>query len=59
MGSNVNQVAIIGDRIFTDILAGNRIGIYTILVRSISTNSLLKGNKTIVIEKLFSKLLGA
>ena len=30
-----NDVAIIGDRVFTDILVGNRLGMYTILVDSV------------------------
>lgn len=30
---NANEAAVIGDQIFTDILGGNRLGIYTILVR--------------------------
>ena len=30
-----NEVAIIGDRVFTDILVGNRLGMYTILVDSV------------------------
>lgn len=32
-----NQLAIIGDQIFTDVLAGNRLGIYTILVTPIKS----------------------
>ncbi|MDI6601934.1 MAG: YqeG family HAD IIIA-type phosphatase [Thermoanaerobacteraceae bacterium] len=32
------EVAAIGDQIFTDVLGGNRLGLYTILVRPISTN---------------------
>ncbi len=28
----VEQVAIVGDRVFTDVLAGNRLGFYTVLV---------------------------
>ena len=36
-GEKKETLAIIGDRIFTDILAGNRFGIYTILVKP--TNS--------------------
>lgn len=28
----VNQVAMVGDRLFTDVLAGNRLGMFTILV---------------------------
>lgn len=32
MGTNTNNTAIIGDQIFTDVLGGNRIKIFTILV---------------------------
>lgn len=32
MGLPVEQVAMVGDRLFTDVLAGNRLGLYTILV---------------------------
>ena len=29
------QVALAGDRLFTDVLAGNRLGLYTVLVKPI------------------------
>lgn len=29
------QVALVGDRLFTDVLAGNRLGLYTVLVKPI------------------------
>ena len=32
-----NEIAIIGDRVFTDILVGNRLGMYTILVDSVDS----------------------
>jgi uncharacterized protein len=32
MGLPVEQVAMVGDRLFTDVLAGNRVGMFTILV---------------------------
>ncbi len=32
MNTNVKNTAIIGDQLFTDVLGGNRMGIYTILV---------------------------
>ena len=32
MGLPVTQVAMVGDRLFTDVLAGNRLGMFTILV---------------------------
>ncbi len=33
-----HQVALIGDRLFTDVIAGNRLGLYTVLVRPIAAN---------------------
>ncbi len=33
MGSGAGDTAVFGDQIFTDVLAGNRIGLYTILLR--------------------------
>jgi HAD superfamily phosphatase (TIGR01668 family) len=30
-----DQVALVGDRLFTDVLAGNRLGLFTVLVRPI------------------------
>lgn len=32
MGLPVEQIAMVGDRLFTDVLAGNRLGMFTILV---------------------------
>jgi HAD superfamily phosphatase (TIGR01668 family) len=32
MNLPVDQVAMVGDRLFTDVLAGNRVGLFTILV---------------------------
>jgi len=39
-GESKKEVAIIGDRLFTDILAGNRLGIYTILVKPTNSDGL-------------------
>jgi len=33
-----HQVALVGDRVFTDILAGNRLGLFTVLVRPIAAD---------------------
>ena len=33
-----DQVALVGDRVFTDVLAGNRLGLFTVLVRPIDPN---------------------
>ena len=53
------QVAIIGDRIFTDILAGNRLGLHTVLVKKIGIDGepLIKNNMQ-AIEKAIVKILG-
>ncbi|TDA67723.1 MAG: YqeG family HAD IIIA-type phosphatase [Clostridia bacterium] len=36
LGMTPRETALIGDQIFTDVLGGNRLGLYTILVRPIS-----------------------
>ncbi|HHW62263.1 MAG TPA: YqeG family HAD IIIA-type phosphatase [Syntrophomonadaceae bacterium] len=36
MGVEPNETAVIGDQIFTDVLGGNRAGLFTILVRPIN-----------------------
>ena len=51
-----NELAIIGDQIFTDIIGGNRCKIYTILVEPISTRELFitaikRGVENIIISK--------
>jgi len=36
LGLRPSQIAMVGDQIFTDVLGGNRVGVYTILVKPIS-----------------------
>ncbi len=36
IGTTVNQTAMIGDQLFTDVLGGNRLGLYTILVNPVT-----------------------
>lgn len=55
----VDQVAMVGDRLFTDVLAGNRIGMFTILVDPMP----LAGEKLVtsplrVLETSISQYLG-
>ncbi len=58
--AKIDEVAIIGDRIFTDILAGNRLGIYTILVKPIKSNGDTNNEYKIEkVERKISKILGA
>ena len=54
----VNNIAIIGDRIFTDIIVGNRCNIKTILVKRLKRDGLpIKFNLTLTVEKLISLLI--
>lgn len=41
MNTYASNTAVIGDQIFTDILGGNKLGLYTILVNPISTKEFL------------------
>ena len=54
----LNSIAIIGDRIFTDIVVGNRCNIKTILVKRLKRDGLpIKFNLTLTIEKLISHFI--
>ena len=51
----VQNIAIIGDRILTDIIVGNRCNIKTILVKRLKSDGLpIKFNLTLTIEKFIS-----
>jgi len=55
---NHENIAIIGDRILTDIIVGNRCNIQTILVKRLSREGLpIKLNLTLIIEKFISIFL--
>ena len=55
IGTEPKNIAIIGDRIFTDIIVGNRCNIKTILVRRLKRDGLtIKFNLTLTIEKFIS-----
>ena len=58
MNDDLKNIAIIGDRIFTDIIVGNRCNIRTILVKRLSRRGLpIKLNLTLLLEKLISNFL--
>ena len=58
IGREPKNIAIIGDRIFTDIIVGNRCGIKTILVKRLNRDGLpIKFNLTLTIEKLISHFI--
>lgn len=51
MGSDIASTAVIGDQIYTDILGGNRTGLFTILVKPIHTREFM-GTK---ISRMFER----
>ncbi|HGY5555367.1 MAG TPA: HAD hydrolase-like protein, partial [Prochlorococcus sp.] len=54
------EIAIVGDRIFTDVLAGNRLGLYTVLVRPLSADgSPCKNDRVQQLEQKLANWLGA
>ena len=56
--SSSNEVAIIGDRVFTDILVGNRLGMYTILVDSVDRyGKKIEKNNFQSIERCLAKII--
>ncbi len=53
-----SQIAMIGDRIFTDILAGNRLGLYTVLVYPLDRHGETDRNSLVQrAERKLSKIL--
>lgn len=60
MNLPVEQVGMVGDRLFTDVLAGNRLGMFTILVEPIVTADKALGSFPIrSLEVLVSQFMGA
>ncbi len=62
MGVNAAQTAVVGDQIFTDILGGNRAGLYTILVKPLARREFVgtKINRTLeifILHLLFKKAI--
>ncbi|AFY31190.1 YqeG family HAD IIIA-type phosphatase [Calothrix sp. PCC 7507] len=56
----VHQVGMVGDRLFTDVLAGNRLGMFTILVEPIiHPDAVLRSHPIRNFEVLVSEILGA
>jgi HAD superfamily phosphatase (TIGR01668 family) len=54
------RVAMVGDRLFTDVLAGNRLGLFTVLVQPmVNPLSAHRGYPIHSLEVWLSKLIGA
>jgi len=59
MNLPVEKVAMVGDRLFTDVLAGNRLGMFTILVEPMADPTILNPNHSIRnLEVWISQKLG-
>ncbi len=55
-----NKIAIIGDRVFTDVLVGNRLGLYTVLVKPLGKDGNPNQNDMVQrLEKVVANLIGA
>ena len=60
MNLPVDQVAMVGDRLFTDVLAGNRLGMFTILVEPIvDSGEAFRSYPVRSVEVLLSQFMGA
>lgn len=54
------EVAIVGDRVFTDVLAGNRLGLYTVLVKPVDAEGRpCRHDRWQKLEKNLARLAGA
>ena len=49
-----HEVAVVGDQLFTDVLGGNRLGIYTILINPLSRNEL---DSTKIMRRIEQKIM--
>lgn len=52
LGSKIQETALVGDQVFTDVLAGNRLGLYTILVMPLAGKEFIGTRINRKLEKL-------
>lgn len=55
----LSQTAVIGDQLFTDVLGGNRLGLFTIWVKPLTTREFVGTKITRQLEKLMVRILKA
>jgi predicted HAD superfamily phosphohydrolase YqeG len=55
MGVTAAQTAVIGDQVFTDILGGNRAGLYTVLVKPLASREFVGTKINRLLELLIIK----
>lgn len=55
LGTDVQETALVGDQVFTDVLAGNRLGVYTILVTPLAGKEFIGTRINRKLEKLVLK----
>jgi hypothetical protein len=53
----VNEVAVVGDQVFTDVLGGNRLGAFTILVKPLSHSDFISTKFVRIVERWVLKYL--
>ncbi|CEP66026.1 HAD-superfamily hydrolase,subfamily IIIA [Moorella glycerini] len=57
MDTGVGSTAVIGDQVFTDVLGGNRLGLYTVLVMPINRREFIGTRMMRQVEKLITRCL--
>lgn len=57
MGTSPGETAVIGDQLFTDILGGNRLGLYTILVRPMTGREFIGTRLVRLVERIVLRQL--
>lgn len=58
MGTTPEETAVVGDQLFTDILGGNRLGMYTVLVEPLGKKEFLGTKFFRLLEKLVFRFCG-
>jgi HAD superfamily phosphatase (TIGR01668 family) len=58
IGADPSQTVVIGDQIFTDVLGGNRAGLYTIRVEPLAKREFFGTKLSRLLERLLFRLIG-